>query len=55
MTDFIQEYAGSIAVGAVVIIIVAAVVIGMIKDKRSGKSSCGGDCSRCHGCGKQTK
>lgn len=43
-------------VGAVVIIIVAAIVVGMIKDKRSGKSSCGGDCSHCHnGCGKQTK
>lgn len=56
MAEFIQQYAGSVAVGAVVIIIVAAIVVKMVKDKRSGKSSCGGDCSQCHGgCGKHTK
>ena len=24
----------------------------MIKDKKAGKSSCGGDCAHCRGCGK---
>ena len=35
-----------IALGA----IVALIIRSMIKDKKSGKSSCGGDCSRCRGC-----
>ena len=36
---------GSILVLAVIAVIVAAVIVKMIKDKKSGKSSCGGDCS----------
>ncbi|MDD7642000.1 MAG: FeoB-associated Cys-rich membrane protein [bacterium] len=31
-------------------VIVALIIRSMIKDKKSGKSSCGGDCSRCRGC-----
>lgn len=31
-------------------VIVALIIRVMIKDKKSGKSSCGGDCSRCKGC-----
>lgn len=34
------------ALGAAVVLIIRS----MIKDKKSGKSSCGGDCSRCKGC-----
>lgn len=37
-------------VGAVVALIVGAACWKMISDKRKGKSSCGGDCSRCKGC-----
>lgn len=54
MTEFIQQYAGSFAVGAVLLVIVAAIVVKMIRDKMAGKSSCGGDCSHCCGCGKHT-
>lgn len=35
-----------IALGAVVALIIRS----MIKDKKNGKSNCGGDCSRCKGC-----
>ena len=43
---------GSIAVLVIIATLVAAVIAKMIKDKKSGKSSCGGDCSSCGGaCG----
>lgn len=38
---------GTIIVALVIIGIVAAVIIGMRKDKREGKSSCGCGCSNC--------
>lgn len=39
-------------VGGALALIVAAVIVKMIRDKKSGKGSCscGGDCSRCRGC-----
>ena len=46
---------GSILVLAVIAVIVAAVIVKMIKDKKSGKSSCGGDCSSCRNIDQETK
>ena len=37
-------------IGGLLAVIVAAVIIKMVRDKRSGKGCCGGDCSRCRGC-----
>ncbi len=37
-------------VGGVIVLAVAAVIWKMVKDKRSGKGGCSGDCSRCSGC-----
>ena len=39
-------------VGGVLVITVSLILYKMIKDKKSGKSSCscGGDCERCKGC-----
>ncbi len=37
-------------VGGILAVIVAAVIVKMIRDKRSGKSCCSGDCSHCSGC-----
>ena len=36
----------------VLVLIVGAVIWKMVKDKKSGKSSCscGGDCGKCSGC-----
>lgn len=38
-------------VGGVVLLIAAAIITKMIKDKKEGKGgcSCGGDCGCCHG------
>ena len=41
---------GTFVVGAIVVLIVGLIVRGIVKDKKSGKSSCGGDCSHCRGC-----
>ncbi len=43
---------GTVIVGGVLAIIVGLLVWKMIKDKKAGKSSCGGDCAHCKGCGK---
>ncbi len=44
---------GTVVVGAALLIIVGAVIYGMIRDKKSGKSlQCGCDCKNCgHHCG----
>lgn len=42
---------GTAVVLVVLIVIVALIVRGMIKDKKNGKAiQCGGDCAHCHGC-----
>ncbi|MDD7411713.1 MAG: FeoB-associated Cys-rich membrane protein [bacterium] len=43
---------GTVIVGGVLAIIVGLLIWKMIKDKKAGKSSCGGDCAHCRGCGK---
>jgi len=47
MLSFISENLASIIVGAVVLLIVGAVVIKLIRDKKNHKSSCGACCSGC--------
>ena len=39
----------NIALVAVIVLIVALLIRGMIRDRRAGKSSCGGSCA-CGGC-----
>ncbi len=36
---------------AVVVLIAGLVIRGMIRDRRAGKSSCGGSCASCGACG----
>lgn len=50
MMAFLSKNIGTIVVLLIVIALVAAVVTKMIKDKKSGKSACGCNCSEC-GCG----
>ena len=38
---------GTLIVGAILILIVGLIIRGIVRDKKSGKSSCGGDCSHC--------
>lgn len=37
-------------VGSVLLLIVGAIVYSLIRAKKSGKSTCGGDCAHCRGC-----
>ena len=59
MINFLSENIGTIVVLLILVAIVAAIIYQMRKDKKSGKSTCGGNCSgcansgACHSC--QTK
>ena len=50
MISWIADNIGTIVVLLVLVLIVAAVVRSMIRDKRCGKSSCGGNCAHCNLC-----
>ena len=41
---------GTIIVGLILVLIVALIIRSMVKDKKSGKSSCGGNCGACGAC-----
>lgn len=41
----------NIVICAVLILIVGLIIRGMIRDRRAGKSSCGGSCGSCGACG----
>lgn len=41
---------GTVIVGAIVLLAIADAMRSIIKDKRSGKACCGGDCGHCKGC-----
>ena len=49
MFAWIAKNIGTILICLVLILIVYAIIRSMIKDKRAGKSSCGGNCSHCGG------
>lgn len=50
MAEFLAENYGSIIAGAIVLVIVALIIAGMVRNKRSGMHSCAGDCAHCGGC-----
>ena len=47
MAQWIADNLGNICISLVLVIIVAAIILGIIKDKRQGKSSCGCNCGHC--------
>jgi len=47
MPAWLAENVGTIAVGALLIVIFGAIVMKLIKNKKEGKSSCGCGCSDC--------
>ena len=51
MIAWLSANIGTILIGLVVLAVVIAIVCSIRKDKRSGKSSCGGNCGSCGGCG----
>ena len=40
---------GTVLVLAVLLVVVGLIVRGMVRDRKQGKSSCGGDCASCRG------
>ena len=50
MISWLAANAGNLLVGGVLLAVLAAIVTGILRDKKQGKSCCGGDCSRCRGC-----
>lgn len=51
MWSWLAENWGSLLVGCVLLAIVAAVVIRMVRDKKSGKGGCGCNCAGCPSAG----
>ncbi len=47
MLDWIIENGATIAVSAILILIIGGIIYKMVKDKRAGKSGCGCGCSGC--------
>ncbi len=47
MLAWLRENAGTLAVLLVLILILAAIVAYLIREKRSGRSSCGNNCAGC--------
>ena len=55
MLAWISANLVNIVLTAVIVLIVALLICVMVRDKRAGKSSCGGncaDCGACSACGK---
>ena len=50
MITWITANIGTILVTLVLILMVAGIIRSMIKDKKQGKSSCGGNCAHCKMC-----
>ncbi|MCR4651450.1 MAG: FeoB-associated Cys-rich membrane protein [Lachnospiraceae bacterium] len=55
MLDWLSHNIGNILVLIVLLCIIAGAVFVMIRDKRKGKSSCGGNCAGCAMNGKCNK
>ena len=47
MQNFIHNYLGTIIVAVILVAIIVLVLVKYFKDKKAGKSSCGGGCQGC--------
>ena len=52
MLSWIAENAATIIVTAILLIVIAAVIVKLIRDKKRGRSSCGCQCANCPMAGK---
>ncbi len=50
MADWLAGNLGTILVSIVLIAIVTVIIRSMIRDKKMGKSTCGGSCAHCKMC-----
>ena len=49
MFAWIAKNIGTILICLVLILIVVAIIRSIVRDKKAGKSTCGGNCSHCGG------
>lgn len=47
MLAWIMKNIGTILICAILFVIVAAVIVSMLRDRKKGKSSCGCNCAHC--------
>lgn len=47
MLAWLTENLGTIVISLILICIVTAVIVGMVRDKKQGKGSCGCGCEHC--------
>ncbi len=50
MFAWIVDNLATVGVCAVLVAVMAAIIVKLIKDKKAGKSSCGGNCAACPMC-----
>lgn len=50
MLEFLQHNWGSLLVGAIVLAVVVLIVIKLVRDKKAGRYTCGGNCGSCGAC-----
>ncbi len=55
MSAWLAENWGTILLTLILAGIVTLIIAKLIKDRKNGKSSCGGNCSHCPGCGRCQK
>ena len=52
MLEFLQNNWGSLLVGAIVLAVAVLIVVKLVRDRKAGRFSCGGNCGSCGGnCG----
>ena len=51
MLQWISANIGTILISLVLLAAVALIIRSMMRDKKQGKSSCGGNCAGCAACG----
>ena len=47
MLAWLSENIATIVICAILVVMVVAIVAGLIRDKKKGRSSCGGNCGHC--------
>ena len=50
MLEFLQNNWGSFAVGAAVLAVIVLIVMKLVRDKKAGRYTCGGNCGSCGAC-----
>ena len=50
MAEWLSQNLGTILITIILVLIVTGIVMKLIRDKKQGKSSCGGNCAHCNAC-----